>query len=195
MRKLSFDSPDEALEFLLEGNRKFIEGKPEIKNYCFDSMIKSLDEGQKPYAIVLGCADSRVSPEILFDTGLGELFCVRTAGNTIAPNVLESIEYAVKKLKIKLLIILGHQDCGVMKYAMNAPLYNDCFENLIYQVQSVKMEKGLSDYDTLAKAYLEGCKHRLLVKSNIIKNAYENEGLKIVKTYFDIETGLVNVVE
>ena len=57
------------------------------------------------------------------------------------------------------------------------------------------MEKGLSDYDTLAKAYLEVCKHRLLVKSNIIKNAYENEGLKIVKTYFDIETGLVNVVE
>ena len=135
MRNLSFNTPEKALEFLLGGNRKFIEGKPEIKNYCFDPMIKSLDEGQKPYAIVLGCADSRVSPEILFDTGLGELFCVRTAGNTIGPNVLESIEYAVKKLKIKLLIILGHQDCGVMKYAMSAPLYNDCFENLIYQVQ------------------------------------------------------------
>ena len=195
MRNLSFNTPEKALEFLLGGNRKFIEGKPEIKNYCFDSMIKSLDEGQKPYDIVLGCADSRVSPEILFDTGLGELFCVRTAGNTIGPNVLESIEYAVKKLKIKLLIILGHQDCGVMKYAMSAPLYNDCFENLIYQVQSVKHEKGLEDYDALAKEYLEVCKHRLLVKSNIIKEAYDNEGLKIVKTYFDIKTGLVNVIE
>lgn len=195
MRNLSFNTPEKALEFLLGGNRKFIEGKPEIKNYCFDSMIKSLDEGQKPYAIVLGCADSRVSPEILFDTGLGELFCVRTAGNTIGPNVLESIEYAVKKLKIKLLIILGHQDCGVMKYAMSAPLYNDCFENLIYQVQSVKHEKGLEYYDALAKEYLEVCKHRLLVKSNIIKEAYDNEGLKIVKTYFDIKTGLVNVIE
>ena len=195
MRNLSFNTPEKALEFLLGGNRKFIEGKPEIKNYCFDSMIKSLDEGQKPYAIVLGCADSRVSPEILFDTGLGELFCVRTAGNTIGPNVLESIEYAVKKLKIKLLIILGHQDCGVMKYAMSAPLYNDRFENLIYQVQSVKHEKGLEDYDALAKEYLEVCKHRLLVKSNIIKEAYDNEGLKIVKTYFDIKTGLVNVIE
>lgn len=195
MRKLNFNTADEALEFLLEGNKKFIEGKPEIKNYCFDSMIKSLEDGQKPYAIVLGCADSRVCPEILFDTGLGELFCVRTAGNTIGPNVLESIEYAVKKLKIKLLIILGHQDCGVMKYAMSAPLYNDCFENLIYQVQSVKHEKGLSDYDMLAKEYLEVCKYRLLVKSNIVNNAYENEGLKIVKAYFDIETGLVNIVE
>ncbi len=195
MRKLSFDTPDEALKFLLDGNRKFINGEPEIKNYCFDSMIKSLEDGQKPYAIVLGCSDSRICPEIIFDTGLGELFCVRTAGNTIGPNVLESLEYAVKKLKIKLLVILSHQDCGVMKYAMNAPLYNDCFENLIYQVQSVKHEKGLEDYDALAKEYLEVCKHRLLVKSNIINNAYKNEGLKIVKAYFDIETGLVNIVE
>lgn len=194
MRKLSFNTPGEALEFLLDGNRKFIEGKPEIKNYCFDSMLKSLEEGQKPYAIVLSCSDSRVCPEILFDTGLGELFCVRTAGNTIGPNVLESIEYAVKKLKIKLLIILSHQDCGVMKYAMNAPLYNDCFENLIYQVQSVKHEKGLEDYDEVAKEYLEVCKHRLLVKSNIINHAFEHKGLKIVKTYFDIETGRINVI-
>ncbi len=195
MRKLNFNTPEEALEFLLEGNRKFIEGKPEIKNYCFDSMKESLEEGQKPYATVLSCSDSRVCPEILFDTGLGELFCVRTAGNTIGPNVLESIEYAVKKLKIKLLIILGHQDCGVMKYAMSAPLYNDCFENLIYQVQSVKHEKGLDDYDVIAKEYLEVCKHRLLVKSSIIQNAYENEGLKIVKAYFDINSGLINVID
>lgn len=195
MRKLSFNTPDEALKFLLEGNKKFIEGKPEIKNYCFDSMLKSLEEGQKPYAIVLTCSDSRVCPEILFDTGLGELFCVRTAGNTIGPNVLESIEYAVKKLKIKLLIILSHQDCGVMKYALSAPLYNDCFENLIYQVQSVKYEKGVENYDVLAKEYLEVCKHRLLVKSNIINDAAEKEGLKIVKTYFDIETGRINVIE
>ena len=173
MRKLSFNTPDEALKFLLEGNKKFIEGKPEIKNYCFDSMKESLEEGQKPYATVLSCSDSRVCPEILFDTGLGELFCVRTAGNTIGPNVLESIEYAVKKLKIKLLIILSHQDCGVMKYALSAPLYNDCFENLIYQVQSVKYEKGVENYDVLAKEYLEVCKHRLLVKSNIINNATE----------------------
>lgn len=195
MRKLNFNTPEEALEFLLEGNRKFIEGKPEIKNYCFDSMKESLEEGQKPYATVLSCSDSRVCPEILFDTGLGELFCVRTAGNTIGPNVLESIEYAVKKLKIKLLIILGHQDCGVMKYAMSAPLYNDCFENLIYQVQSVKHEKGLDNYDVIAKEYLEVCKHRLLVKSSIIQNAYENEGLKIVKAYFDINSGLINVID
>lgn len=195
MRKLSFDTPEAALKFLLDGNKKFIEGKPEVKNYCFDSMIKSLDEGQKPYGIVLGCSDSRICPEIIFDTGLGELFCVRTAGNTIGPNVLESIEYAVKKLQIKLLIILGHQDCGVMKYAMNAPLYNDCFENLIYQVQSVKTAKNITDFDTLAKEYLEVSKHRLLVKSNIVKNAYENEGLKIIKAYFDIESGLVKVIE
>jgi len=144
---------------------------------------------------VLGCSDSRVCPEILFDTGLGELFCVRTTGNTIGPNVLESIEYAVKKLKIKLLIILGHQDCGVMKYAMSAPLYNDCFENLIYQVQSVKHEKRLEDYDALAKEYLEVCKHRLLVKSNIVRDAFECGGLKITKAYFDINSGLINIIE
>lgn len=195
MRNLTFETPEEALEFLLEGNRKFAENEPDVKNFCFKSMQESLIVGQKPYAIVLGCSDSRVSPEIVFDTGLGELFCVRTAGHTIGSNVLESIEYAVKKLKIKLLIILGHQDCGVMKYAMTAPLYNDCFENLIYQVQSVKAEKNITDVDKLALEYIEVCKKRLLAKSAIVKHAYENEGLKITKMFFDISSGRVKIIE
>lgn len=185
---------DEIIEIMLEGNRNFANNEPKTKHFCFKEMKKSLTEGQKPYAAVLACSDSRVCPEIVFDAGLGELFTVRTAGNTIGPNILESLEYAVKKLKVKLLVILGHQDCGVMKYALSAPLYNDEFENLIYQVQSVKTEQGITCSNDLSKEYTQVCKKRLLIKSSIIKNAVEKNELKIIRAYFSLESGKVEIL-
>lgn len=187
--------PKDALNKLIDGNKCFMENAPRKKSYCFNEMKKSIIDGQRPYAIVLGCSDSRVSPEIVFDTGLGELFVVRTAGNTIGPNILESIEYAVSHLKIKLLVILGHQDCGVMKYAMSASMYNDPFENLIYQVQAAKVQDNISCPNDLAKCHCEMAKKRLLAKSNIIKEAYEKKELTIVKAYFKLENGEVEMLE
>lgn len=185
---------DEILKKLLEGNKNFVNSTPRSQNRCFQT-VKALQEGQNPGAIVLGCSDSRVVPEIIFDVGLGSLFVVRTAGTAIGPNILESIEYAVKKLEIPLLILLGHQDCGVMKYALDADLYNDEFENLIYQVQSVKHEKNITCFNDLAKSYTAVAKNRLLKKSSIIKNAVEQGKLKIVRAYFSFDTGLVEILD
>ena len=95
------------LNKLLEGNKNFIEGKPTAKNMCLKT-LQSLALYQEPYACVLSCSDSRVVPEIIFDCGIGELFVVRVAGIAVGPNVKESIEYAVKKLHVPLLILLGH---------------------------------------------------------------------------------------
>lgn len=197
MKKIDSEnySADELLEILLEGNRCFKNNTPRVKNHCFNEMKKTLTEGQKPYAMVLGCSDSRTSPEIIFDTGLGELFVARSAGGTIGPNVLETLEYGVSHLKIKLLVILGHQDCGVMKYAMGAPLYNDELENLIHHAQCVKMQMGTHCFNELAKYYCDFAKHRLLAKSKVIKEAYENGRLKIVKAYFTLENGEVEILD
>ena len=94
MKKIDSEklSADELLEILLEGNRRFKNNTPRVKNHCFDEMKRTLVEGQKPYAMILGSSDSRTCPEIIFDTGLGELFVARTAGGTIGPNVLETPE-------------------------------------------------------------------------------------------------------
>ena len=104
------------LEKLLNGNKNFINGTPTAKNMCL-STLQKLALYQEPYACVLSCSDSRVVPEIIFDCGIGELFVVRVAGITVGENVRESIEYAVKKLHVPLLILLGNDECGVMNYA------------------------------------------------------------------------------
>ena len=90
------ENAKKELEKLLEGNKNFIKGTPTAKNMCL-STLQKLALYQEPYACVLSCSDSRVVPEIIFDCGIGELFVVRIAGIAVGPNVLESIEYAVKK--------------------------------------------------------------------------------------------------
>ena len=110
------ENAKKELEKLLEGNKNFIKGTPTAKNMCL-STLQKLALYQEPYACVLSCSDSRVVPEIIFDCGIGELFVVRIAGIAVGPNVLESIEYAVKNSIVPLLILLGHDDCGVMAYA------------------------------------------------------------------------------
>lgn len=190
MNKLN---PKEILKTLLEGNKNFANSTPQAENRCFQT-VKALKSEQKPGAIVLCCSDSRVVPEIIFDCGLGALFVIRTAGSAIGPNILESIEFGVKKLEIPLLIILGHQDCGVMKYALDADLYNDDFENLIYQVQTIKNEKNITCFNDLAKVYTKVTKNRLLKKSAVINQASENGKLEIVRAYFSFDTGLVELL-
>ncbi len=188
-------SADELLEVLLEGNRAFKNNEPRIKNHCFNEMKKTLKDGQKPYALILGCSDSRVAPEIIFDTGLGELFVVRAAGGTLGPNMIESLEYAVAHLKIKLLVILSHQDCGVMKYAIDAPINDNDYENLVYHVHSIKTQTGSTCADDLARKYGTFAKSRLLKKSRVIEDAYKQGDLKFVQAYFELETGEVKIID
>ena len=107
----------ESLHRLKEGNNRFVQDKLDGK--LQDSSRKtSLLGGQSPFAIILGCADSRVVPELAFDTGLGELFTVRVAGNIANTSSIASIEYAVAHLGAKLIVVLGHQNCGAVAAAI-----------------------------------------------------------------------------
>jgi carbonic anhydrase len=109
---------NEALSRLMEGNARFVRGNP--ANQGRDTVRRAeLAEGQYPFATIVGCSDSRVAPEVLFDQGLGDLFIVRVAGNTASdPLLIGSIEFSVSVLKTKLVMVLGHQNCGAVKAAV-----------------------------------------------------------------------------
>jgi len=107
------------LDRLKAGNRRFLDGRPIHPNQSRDRMLE-VAQGQHPFAVVVTCADSRLSPEIIFDQGLGDLFVVRVAGNVADPYVLASVEYAVEHLGTNLVVVLGHEKCGAVKAAMDA---------------------------------------------------------------------------
>ncbi|MFJ5710650.1 MULTISPECIES: carbonic anhydrase [unclassified Streptomyces] len=112
-------SPALALDALLEGNRRFVSGTPEHPNQ--DAARRTeLAPGQDPFAVILGCSDSRLAAEIIFDRGLGDLFVVRTAGHVIGPEVLGSVEYATSILGARLVVVLGHDSCGAVAAARAA---------------------------------------------------------------------------
>ena len=113
-------SPDEALQRLMDGNKRYVENKMTTSSRCDAASRTALAHSQKPYAVVLTCSDSRVPPEIIFDKGLGEIFVIRVAGNVPDPVVLGSIEYAVEHLGSPLIMVLGHERCGAVKATVEA---------------------------------------------------------------------------
>jgi carbonic anhydrase len=112
-------SPVTAWKALKEGNERFVEGRPEHPSQSIADRAR-LASGQKPTAVVFGCADSRVAAEIIFDQGLGDMFVVRTAGHVIDSAVLGSVEYAVSVLGVPLIVVLGHDSCGAVKATLEA---------------------------------------------------------------------------
>lgn len=181
-----------TLEKLLEGNRNFANGNPIAINKCLKT-LQSFAHHQEPHAIVLSCSDSRVVPEIIFDCGIGELFVVRTAGIGLGDNVIESIEYGVDSLKLPLLILIGHDNCGVMKYAVNSYKREKKYNALMSTVVPL-LDDSPSCHNNLAKRHTVFVKETLLEKSHIIRQAYEDKELKIVQTHFNFETGLIELL-
>ena len=180
---------------LLDGNRNFVNGRPTAQNMTLETLQKYAFH-QEPYAVVLSCSDSRVVPEIIFDCGIGELFVVRVAGITAGPNVIESIEYGVKKLQVPLLILLGHYDCGVMKYAKeHYPELDGNFTSILNCVYPVlDKEEDINCHNYFAQQHTIWVEDVLLERSKIIREAVETKDLYIVKCHFDHSTGLVNLI-
>jgi len=110
-------SADEALKRLTAGNERFVRGEGRLPGLMQET-LKSLTQGQQPYATILGCSDSRVPPEFIFDSGFGELFVIRVAGNVFSPEIAASLQYAGAHLHTPLFVVLGHHDCGAVKAAL-----------------------------------------------------------------------------
>jgi carbonic anhydrase len=108
---------EEALKRIMEGNERFVRGEARFPTVQKE-LLAELAKAQHPYATILGCSDSRVPPELIFDAGFGELFIVRVAGNVISPEVLGSLQYAALYLRTKLFVVLGHEGCGAVDAAL-----------------------------------------------------------------------------
>jgi len=108
---------DEALARLIEGNARFVAGEAKFPTVQKE-VLADLAKGQRPYATIIGCSDSRVPPELVFDSSFGELFIVRVAGNVISPEVMGSIQYAAVHLQTQLFLVLGHEGCGAVQAAL-----------------------------------------------------------------------------
>jgi carbonic anhydrase len=113
---------EEALARLVAGNKRFVRGKARFPTVQKD-VLAELAKGQQPYATILGCSDSRVPPELVFDAGFGELFIVRVAGNVISQEVMGTLQYAGVHLRTPLFIVLGHEGCGAVQAALAAKLH------------------------------------------------------------------------
>ncbi|MCD9184988.1 MAG: carbonic anhydrase [Pyrinomonadaceae bacterium] len=187
-------SGEEIWKDLMVGNKHFVAGTHTTPKLV--SMRQSLVNGQKPKAIILGCADSRVPPELLFDKNLGEIFVVRDAGNIPDPVVLGSIEYAVEHLHANLIVILGHESCGAVAAAVSDEEMPT--KNLQAIVDRIKPAfegstacplGGKSNMDCV-KLNIDRSAEEVLKQSPIIKEAVK-EGLTIVKAVYKLDTGEV----
>lgn len=112
-------TPDEVLQHLVDGNERFVRGEPRFA-VVGKEKLADLARAQRPYATIVGCSDSRVAPELVFDAGLGELFIIRVAGNVVSPEVMGSIQYAALHLETPLFVVLGHEGCGAVAAALDA---------------------------------------------------------------------------
>ena len=121
IRKIEI-SAEEALQRLIDGNKRFLAGKSRVSTPSAETMTR-LTQGQSPFATVLGCSDSRVPPEWIFDAGLGELFVVRVAGNVLSPEVAGSLQYAGAHLHTPLFVVLGHEGCGAIQAALETKFH------------------------------------------------------------------------
>ena len=141
-------SADEALHRLITGNERFQQGQAHFPSVCKETLA-DLAKGQQPYATILGCSDSRVPPELIFDANFGELFIVRVAGNVVSPEVMGSLQYAGQHLHTPLFLVLGHQGCGAVKAALESKLYSVQHGSRI-QILVDNIVPGLRDLDANA---------------------------------------------
>lgn len=198
-------SAAEALERLRDGNRRFVSRGPGREGYQGRKPGPELSGRQEPCAIILGCSDSRVPAEIVFDQGLGDLFVVRVAGNIVAPSLVGSIELAAEQFGTRLVVVLGHSGCGAILAALEAidrPIANQSpnLRAILDRVMPVVeetmrtgtgMEPGGLVRDAVRRNVRASAEH-LRRNSEILAGLVETDGLLVVGAEYSLETGEVD---
>ncbi len=180
---------------LLEGNRRFASGKSEHGNQDV-ARRESLLAGQHPMAAVLSCADSRVPPEIIFDQGLGDLFCVRSAGCVLGTAVTESLEYAVSHLGVKVLVVLAHENCGAVRAAMEGG-HEDELPHVMGELRDsidLAREAELDDPADVERIHVSQVIERLVDNSDVIRRHLADDSLYLAGARYSMSTGRVEVL-
>ena len=169
-----------------------------------DEQRKTLLEGQSPFAIILGCSDSRAPVELIFDQNLGELFVIRIAGNIVAPSMVGSVEFAAAQFGTRLVIVLGHTQCGAVKATMNelqqpsdqrSPNLDSIVNRIRPAVEPLLEFRKDEDYELLlrkaVRANIRASANQLRHGSAILEDLIENDGLQVIGAEYSLKTGLV----
>jgi len=194
----------EAYERLRYGNRRFAANEPSTGGQL-KARREALKDGQEPFAIILGCSDSRVPAEMIFDQGLGDLFVIRVAGNIVAPSQIGSVEFAATKFGTRLVVVLGHSQCGAIHATVQQlrEASEDRSRNLRTIVEFIRpsveslIEQGLGDdpdelVERAVRANVRASAERMRHGSTILEELERDDGLQIVGAEYSLETGLVD---
>jgi len=194
----------EALERLREGNRRFVSGETSQRSDLVPARRGEVVSGQQPFAIVVGCSDSRVPAEMVFDCGVGDLFVVRVAGNVVAAPQLESAEFAATSFGTRLVVVLGHQSCGAVRVTLDelqqgadpsvgaarsiVGLIRPAIEDLVAATSDVSADELM---DQAVAANVAAAVSSLATGSEVMGRLIEEEGLVVVGARYCLETGAV----
>jgi len=192
------------LDRLRDGNRRHLLGLRKRDAQLSHLRRAELAESQEPIAIILGCADSRVPPEIIFDQGMGDLFVVRVAGNVVGPTQLDSVEFAALHFGTRLVVVLGHSHCGAVLATLeelqqltegHKHRLNSIVSRIRPSIEGLLGTELRHDFDALlcraVRANIEASVHHLRHGSRVLSQLAENEELLVVGAEYSLETGLV----
>ncbi len=192
-------TPDQALERLMQGNERYVSGKSKLLD--FHDIQSALVNGQNPYATILGCSDSRVSPEHCFDEALGDLFVARGAGNYLTNDNVATIEYSVAVLNTPLIMVLGHESCGAVKAAVEAVDHHKDFPGHIQLLASAIAPAVRAVNDTSSNRLMNVTKmnvvmtvEKLRTKTPILDYYHDQKKIRVVGGIYHLETGKVELI-
>jgi len=197
-------SATEALEQLRAGNSRFVSGGQLMESLANPARRKELTTGQEPFAVILGCSDSRVPVEIIFDFSLGHLFVIRVAGNVVAPSQIGSIEFAAEQFGTRLVVVMGHDDCGAVSTTIgelkrptesrspNLSAIVDRIRPAVEPLMATETEmKDAALLDQAIRANIRASVNHLRHGSEILETLVRDEGLLVVGAEYSLETGTV----
>lgn len=194
----------EALERLKEGNRRFVAGVRSVENLATDARRAEVISSQEPFAIILGCSDSRVPAELVFDQGLGDLFVIRVAGNIVAPSQVGSAEFAASRFNIRLIVVLGHSQCGAIIATLEelqrptgsqSKNLRAIVDRVRPSVETLLLTELRHDREALihhgVRANIAMSVNQLRHGSEVIEQLVAEESLQIIGAEYSLDTGVV----
>jgi carbonic anhydrase len=191
--------PDEALDRLVQGNLRFVDGKMQHPDQDPDHRLR-VSQGQAPFAVILTCSDSRLPPEVLFDQGLGDLFVVRVAGNIVDASVLGSVEYAVGHLDTPLVMVIGHERCGAVEATLESIQHHStpagsvaALVTAITPAVAVAEQRPGDLLDNTIRANAQMSRDAI-TKSSELTSPLSSGELKVLAAYYSLEDGKVSLI-
>jgi carbonic anhydrase len=195
-------TPGQALSALKDGNERFVDGKMLQRNLM--AQVRTTASGQYPFAVVLGCIDSRVPPELVFDQGIGDIFSPRIAGNFADTDIIGSIEFATKLAGAKLVLVLGHTECGAIKGACDNVQLGNLTQTLsnispaVYAVKDIREDRTSKNKAFVQKVTYENVRltvQALTERSVVLNDLVVGNHLKLVGAIHDVATGRVSFMQ